>query len=539
MHNQTLKQYILDKLIRKDGKINSAILRRDWFLSSLEHQQILSTTSFLPEDTNIAERLYCVINDITSQPICSQCNQRPNSFSPNFGVGYCKTCSNPSCKSQASYLKGQQTKIERYGQLSTPKTIQKSKERIPKMVSKAKETIKERYGVDNVSQIPEVKVKINQARMDSKRQKVAELRKDKVQQLSQDVDVIKVEKRQPKRLVFNVNFKCKTCSIEDTMFYETYVWRCNHLNTPCIKCSGVSSGNAKRTAFVDFVSSVTKSNIKLNDITVLENGSSLDLYVPDHNVAFEFLSLENHGFNQLETTEERRKQLAKTKLCEAKNIQLINVFETEWDTKNNIVKSCVKSIFGSVNKIAARKCVVQELTSEQTRNFFNENHLQGGGVSGRVTYGLVFNNQVVAAMAFGVSRFDKNIEWELLRYANKIDTQIVGGASKLFTHFLKTKNPKNIISYADKRWSMTQKCMYNNLGFKNMGMSTPSYFYFRKEDGVKLFNRINFQKHKLKDKLTTFDPSKTEAENMFNDGYKRIWDCGNNVFVWGTINTEN
>ena len=43
-------------------------------------------------------------------------------------------------------------------------------------------------------------------------------------------------------------------------------------------------------------------------------------------------------------------------------------------------------------------------------------------------------------------------------------------------------------------------------------------------------SRIQFQKHKLKDKLETFDPNITEWENMKANGYDRIWDCGNMVF---------
>ena len=41
-----------------------------------------------------------------------------------------------------------------------------------------------------------------------------------------------------------------------------------------------------------------------------------------------------------------------------------------------------------------------------------------------------------------------------------------------------------------------------------------------------------FQKHKLKDKLENFDSDLTEVENMINNGYNRIYDCGNLKFVY-------
>ena len=47
----------------------------------------------------------------------------------------------------------------------------------------------------------------------------------------------------------------------------------------------------------------------------------------------------------------------------------------------------------------------------------------------------------------------------------------------------------------------------------------------------KRYHRFNFQKHKLKNILSKFDQNKTEWENMVENGYDRIWDCGNLIFV--------
>ena len=46
-----------------------------------------------------------------------------------------------------------------------------------------------------------------------------------------------------------------------------------------------------------------------------------------------------------------------------------------------------------------------------------------------------------------------------------------------------------------------------------------------------LYTRDRFQKHKLKDLLETFDERLTEEENMFENDYRKIYDCGNLVFV--------
>ena len=45
-----------------------------------------------------------------------------------------------------------------------------------------------------------------------------------------------------------------------------------------------------------------------------------------------------------------------------------------------------------------------------------------------------------------------------------------------------------------------------------------------------LYHRVNFQKHKLKNKLESFNNKITEWENMKNTNFDRIWDRGNYVF---------
>ena len=47
----------------------------------------------------------------------------------------------------------------------------------------------------------------------------------------------------------------------------------------------------------------------------------------------------------------------------------------------------------------------------------------------------------------------------------------------------------------------------------------------------KRYNRVMFQKHKLKNVLKNFDQSKTENENMFANGYRIMYDSGNMVFA--------
>jgi hypothetical protein len=85
-----------------------------------------------------------------------------------------------------------------------------------------------------------------------------------------------------------------------------------------------------------------------------------------------------------------------------------------------------------------------------------------------------------------------------------------------------------LVSYANRRWS--EGGLYKAIGFEHTHNSTPNYFYF-KENTMLLESRNKYQKHKLSKVLEDFNPNDTEVQNMFGNGYRRIWDCGNMVFT--------
>ena len=140
-----------------------------------------------------------------------------------------------------------------------------------------------------------------------------------------------------------------------------------------------------------------------------------------------------------------------------------------------------------------------------------------GFAAASLRLGLFYNGEIISIMSFGKSRF-KAGETELIRYCTKLNTQVVGGFSKL----LKASDLNNIVTYCDLRYS--DGAGYIKNGFKIIGQSAPNYFYFK---GPILESRQKYQKHKLKNILKIFDETKTEVQNMIDNGYLRIFDCGN------------
>jgi len=300
----------------------------------------------------------------------------------------------------------------------------------------------------------------------------------------------------------------------------------NHLKGEgCPKCSAISSISKGEKEIVDYLKSLNQ-NIVENNRSVL-NGKELDIYISEKQLAIEFDGLYWH--NELMKT--KQYHLQKTIKCENKGIQLIHIFEDEWNEKQEIVKSRLLNLLELNNqKIYARKCKIFEVSTENTRIFLEKNHIQGF-VAGKYYYGLYYQNELVSLMTFGNLRTNLGTtsvenEYELLRFCNKLNISVVGGASKLFQYFIKLNQPKRIISYADKRWSKGK--IYEILGFNFIRDSEINYFYVF---GLKRKNRFNFRKDILISKYGCKE-NDTEHNFCFNQGWFRIYDCGTKVYEY-------
>lgn len=283
--------------------------------------------------------------------------------------------------------------------------------------------------------------------------------------------------------------------------------------------------------------SIKVENKLLNDRNVL-NGIELDIYLPSNKLAIEYNGLLFHSrgiskhpmFNN--PARNAKYHLNKTLWCESRGIQLFHIFEGE---DIDLWLSMINNKLNLNEKVFARDCYIKELKSADIVSFLNENHIQGF-VNSKINLGLFTKNEskMVSVMTFSKPRFNKKYEYELIRFCSLKNTTIVGGASKLFKHFIRVYNPKTIISYANRRFSKGE--IYKTLGFSLINVSKPNYFYF-KFDSLKLESRTKFQKHRLKKlfsecKLDYFNENETERINMFKNGYREIFDCGNLVFEW-------
>lgn len=252
------------------------------------------------------------------------------------------------------------------------------------------------------------------------------------------------------------------------------------------------------------------------------NGQEIDIYIPSLKLGVEYNGLYWH--NELNKTD-KNYHLNKTKICEANNVRLIQIFEDEWLYKKDIVKSMLKNIANknSSQKIYARSCTIKVVDGSIAKNFIDNNHIQGYAPS-KINIGLYNNNKLVSLMSFGHSRHfigDGKSDWELIRFCSLNGINVIGGASRLLHFFIKENRPKKIITFADKRWSVGN--LYNKLGFKLYNESKPNYFYII---GDKRKYRYNFRKSVLVKKYGC-PQEMSEHQFCLSKKWYRIYDCGN------------
>lgn len=285
----------------------------------------------------------------------------------------------------------------------------------------------------------------------------------------------------------------------------------------------------------EFLSSVYKGKIIFNDRSVLGNNRELDIYVPEMRVAIEFDGLYWHSelplLKQGLLSEEEKeivkyRHLRKTDECSAKGIRLIHIFEDEWTYSRDICKSIILSALGIYKeKIYARKCSIRELSRNEFDDFMLANHIQGtANTHHRI--GLFHDGLLVQCMGF-IRNAHRTGETELNRMATALNTQVLGGFSRLLFHAVELYGFDEIYSYVANR--LYDGKGYNAVGFFELYRNEPTYFYVR--NALRRYPRYDFQRKKIEAKfnegeLKYWNPSKTEEVNMWRNGFGRIWDCG-------------
>nr|DAU23576.1 MAG TPA: endonuclease-like protein [Herelleviridae sp.] len=467
-----------------------------------------------------------------------QLSKRKETLLSRYGV-------DNAAKSREIYEKVKKTNLERYGvEYSAQADVVKEKIKTTNLKKygvecsfqaevvkgKIQATNLERYGVDNPSKSTIIKSKIVESNrknlgvdypMQSKevmdKSRVTSLEKYGTEYPNQS-DIVKqhikesnLEKYGVERPAQSDEIKRKTIETNRKRYGVDYT---------CLFFSGKYKGND---------SSYNRSFAKLIDDVgiVYEREFLLEKYSYDFRVGNTLIEINPtathnthfnpYGKNRIDVNYHRDK----SKLANNSGYNVIHVFD--WDDTDKVVQLLKDRVTAY-----ARKCDVKVVSEIDTNDYLDMYHLQGTCRGQKIRLGLYYNNQLVSLMTFGKSRFNKNCEYELLRYCSHYN--VVGGAERLFKYFVNNYKPNSIVSYCDT--SKFSGKVYDTLGFRYTKTNSPrKHWYSLKEKrhitgGLLLsqgYDRLFKENH---------GKGTSNEELILARGYLPIYDCGQSTYIW-------
>ena len=198
-----------------------------------------------------------------------------------------------------------------------------------------------------------------------------------------------------------------------------------------------------------------------------------------------------------------------------KSTKKIRLWEDDYLHHKEVVDSRVLSIIGISQRIYARETLVKAISQTDLKKFLVVNHLNVP-IAAKHKYGLFYQQELVAVAAF--SRYcpiqDNGITYkshELIRYCSLLNTTVVGGLSKLISHFEQDKNPEHIMTYVDREWS--DGGSYQKLGFTIVAETPPQQFWLSPTKCERI--------------ATNYLPHGKSASEMRSEGWTSINNLGN------------
>lgn len=211
--------------------------------------------------------------------------------------------------------------------------------------------------------------------------------------------------------------------------------------------------------FLEELGYVAGKDFFVNDRVALKP-REIDFYFPKQKVGIEVNDLLTHNstYNPYTNDSVKSKNYHMEKSLKAKEqgIRLIHAWEHYFNNPQQyeVLKNAIKHALGiSKYRVYARNTYVKEVPNVTLKDFFNTNNIQG--FRGAKTAYALFDkktDEVLMAYSVGASHFAHNkYDMELIRGASKLDTTIVGGASKLWK-FIIDSNPEvnSIVYYIDR-----------------------------------------------------------------------------------------
>lgn len=499
---------------------NKDVLELVQLLDPNQNQSILE---ILPTTRSLKESIALLRYNYRDKdyPNCRTCGKKITRFSnpsgPN-GRPYKKYCSN-KCASNCPEVKEQNAK-------SVSKSLKKAykdrgfsikakraktlKERfdsdgtssspfsVPEIQTKAVETVKKKYGVQNIFMLESVK----------KNAQTSLLQKYKELQARRGLDV-----------EYNVEDETVTikncchihgdCTLTGSQFNNRTKPDRIENRSLCPICSpDVERSSELEDVVFDIILKIDPSLKVLRNDRKLICPKEIDLLIPEKKLAIEVNGLFWHS----SLFKDRMYHFKKRQLVEEKGFQLISLWEDQVRSCPDKIENLLRSKLGCNKRIFARKCAVKPISLKEAREFTNQYHLQGH-VNAKDYIGLFYGDELVELMSFGFPRFkrsdkDRKSTIELYRLCTKAGYTVVGGASKLFQYYIQNLLPSEVLTIESYCHSdISNGSVYEILGFSLISEGPSLYYADLSQSELERISRYTYIKREKTDSLVKIHDS--------------------------------
>lgn len=196
---------------------------------------------------------------------------------------------------------------------------------------------------------------------------------------------------------------------------------------------------------------------------------------------------------------------------EEKGYRLIQFREDEIKYKMQIVQSMINNLKGQTKKIYARKCQIVDISQKKASDFLDSSHLMGKTFA--KFKGLIFENEIVCLL--GYKKIGTGLKIE--RFCNALNTQVIGGFSKLLNSVLNNESFEYVDYWVDLRYGTGD--YLRPLGFQHI----KDTLGWKWTDRDKTYNR-------LKCRANMDNRGYTEKQHAKELGLSRIYDAGQRLY---------
>lgn len=308
----------------------------------------------------------------------------------------------------------------------------------------------------------------------------------------------------------HLKFRCLLCSCEQEKTLQSF-----ERGSLCEFCFPISTSQWQLEIEEWIVG--LGVNVKRADRTVI-SPKEVDILVPEKNFGIECHGLYFHS--DAKEGNDKMSHAKKAEMAEKRSLNLLQIFFDEWRDRKEVVKGMIRSRLDiDIKRVGARKCHVVEVNAAQQRKFFEESHLSGYTPS-RISWGLYWNDQIVACLSLRVPRQQKWNSWfEIARFAIKPGFRIPGGLSRLTKvayEWVKDQEKTGIMTYVDRRVGAGNG--YKSCGFTELGKTGVDYWY---TDFDSRYDRFKFRARN----------GKTEKQIASESKVFKIWGAGSRILI--------